>query len=96
MSNRISLDREEVDRLILLGMDLDRYQTQVIPDLQLRVGDLTGALRDLVGAVLAARQTPALVSHVDESIGRAQKVLVPTAVPEATGHSSIAPPTPRK
>jgi len=85
MSNRISLDREEVDRLILLGMDFDRYQTQVIPDLQQRVGELTRVLTDLVGAVLAARQDPALASHVDESIGKAQKVLVPTAVPAATG-----------
>ena len=84
MSNRISLDREEVDRLILLGMDFDRYQTQVVPDLQQTVGELTRALTDLVRAVLAARQSPALVSDVDESIGIAQKVLVPTAVPEAT------------
>jgi len=84
MSNRISLDREEVDRLILIGMDFDRYQTQVIPDVHQRVGELTRALTDLVRAVLAARQSPALVSDVDESIGIAQKVLVPTAVPEAT------------
>ena len=84
MSNRISLDRDEVDRLILIGMDFDRYQTQVIPDLQQRVGDLTRALTNLVGAVLAARQNPALASHVDESIGKAQTVLVPTAVPAAT------------
>ncbi len=28
MSNRISLDREAVDRTILIGMDVDRYQTQ--------------------------------------------------------------------
>ena len=85
MSNRISLDREEVDRLILLGMDFDRYQTQVIPDLQQRVGELTRALTDLVANVLAARQNTALARHVDESIGRAQKVLLPTVVPEATG-----------
>ena len=84
MSNRISLDREEVDRLILLGMDLDRYQTQVIPDLQQRVGELTRALSDLVAAVLAARQNPALASRVDESIARAQEVLVPKALPEST------------
>ena len=84
MSNRISLDREEVDRLILLGMDFDRYQTQVVPDLQQTVGELTRALTDLIGAVLAARQNPALASYVDESIGKAQKVLVPTAVPAAT------------
>jgi len=84
MSNRISLDREEVDRMILIGMDFDRYQTQVIPDLQQRVGELTRGLTDLVGAVIAARQNPALAIHVDDSIGRAQKVLVPTAVPEST------------
>jgi len=85
MSSRISLDREEVDRLILLGMDFDRYQTQVIPDLQQRVGELTRALTDLVANVLAARQNTALARHVDESIGRAQKVLLPTAVAEPTG-----------
>jgi len=66
-------------------MDFDRYQTQVIPDLQQRVGELTRALTDLVANVLAARQNTALGRHVDESIGRAQKVLLPTAVPEATG-----------
>lgn len=75
MSNRISLDREEVDRMILVGMEVDRYQTQVIPDLQQRVGELTRALTDLVGALGAARQNPALASHVDGSIARAQKVL---------------------
>jgi len=85
MSSRISLDREEVDRLILLGMDFDRYQTQVIPDLQQRVGELTRALTDLVANVLAARQNTALARHVDESIGRAQKVLLPTAVADPTG-----------
>jgi hypothetical protein len=90
MSNRISLDREEVDRLILLGMDLDRYQTQVIPDLQQRVGDLVGALTDLVGAVLAARQNPALASHVDESIRRAQKVLARTLGPNGRDASRDA------
>ena len=84
MSNRISLDREEVDRLILLGVDFDRYQTQVIPDLQQRVGDLTRALTNLVGAVLAARQNATLARHVDDSIGRAQKVLFPTAAPAST------------
>jgi hypothetical protein len=48
MSNRISLDREAVDRMILVGMDVDRYQTQVIPDLQQRVTELTRALKDLI------------------------------------------------
>jgi hypothetical protein len=60
MSNRILLDREAVDRMILIGMDFDRYQTQVIPDLQQRVGELTRALTELIGAVVAGRQNPAL------------------------------------
>jgi hypothetical protein len=75
MSNRISLDREEVDRLILLGIDFDRYQTQVIPDLQQRVVDLTRALEDLLRAVGAARQNPALASQVNAASSKAQKVL---------------------
>jgi hypothetical protein len=75
MSNRISLDREAVDRMILVGMDADRYQTQVIPDLQQRVGDLTRALEDLVGAVGAARQNPALASQLDAACSKAQKLL---------------------
>lgn len=75
MSNRISLDREAVDRMILVGMDVDRYQTQVIPDLQQRVGELTRSLKDLVGAVGAARQNPALASRVDGASSKAQMVL---------------------
>ena len=75
MSNRISLDRETVDHMILVGMDVDRYQTQVIPDLQQRVGELTQALKDLIGAVRAARQNPALATHLDSASVRAQKVL---------------------
>ena len=75
MSNRISLNREEVDRMILLGMDADRYQTQVVPDLQQRVSDLTRALRDLVAAVGAQRNNPALAALVDGACARAQKAL---------------------
>jgi len=75
MSNRILLDRETVDRMILIGMDVDRYQTQVIPDLQQRVAQLTRALKDLVRAVGDARQDPALASHVEGASSRAQQVL---------------------
>ncbi len=84
MSNRISLDRETVDHMILIGMDVDRYQTQVIPDLQQRVGELTRALKDLVGTVGAARQNPALASQVDGSSARAQKVLE-AGLPQTNG-----------
>jgi hypothetical protein len=75
MSNRISLDREEVDRMILLGMDADRYQTQVIPDLQQRVIDLVRALNDLVAAVGVERKNGGQAGQVADALARAQKVI---------------------
>ena len=85
MSNRISLNREEVDRMILLGMDADRYQTQVVPDLQQRVFDLTRALRDLVAAVGAERNNRALAALVDSACVRAQKLLDAAIQPTSGG-----------
>lgn len=75
MSNRISLNREEVDRMVLLGMDADRYQTQVIPDLQQRVIDLMRALNDLVTAVRAERKDGGPVGEVADALDRAQKAI---------------------
>ena len=75
MSNRISLNREEVDRMILLGMDADRYQTQVIPDLHQRVFALTRALEELVAAVGAERKDAAAAVQTDRACVRARKVL---------------------
>lgn len=42
--------RDEVDRLVMMRMDLDRYEGQLIPDLQQQVFDLTRALKGLVPA----------------------------------------------
>ena len=75
MSTRILVEREEVDRMILIGMDVDRYQTQVIPDLQQRVGELTRALKELVRALGVARQDPALAGQVEGASARAEQVL---------------------
>ena len=75
MSTRILVEREAVDRMIPIEMDVDRYQTRLIPDLQQRVGDLTRALKDLVGAVGVARQDPALASQVEGATATAQQVL---------------------
>jgi hypothetical protein len=49
-SSRVLMARDEVDRLILMRMDLDRYEAQLIPDLQQQVLDLTRALKGLVAA----------------------------------------------
>ena len=85
MNNRISLNREEVDRMILLGMDADRYQTQVVPDLQQRVSDLTRALKDLVGAVGAEGKNGAFSGQVDSARARAEKVLEAGLLPANGG-----------
>lgn len=85
MNNRISLNREEVDRMILLGMDADRYQTQVVPDLQQRVFDLTRALEDLVVAIGAERKNGALSRQVDAARATAEKVLEAGLLPTNGG-----------
>jgi hypothetical protein len=84
MSNRISMNREEVDRMILLGMDADRYQTQVIPDLQQRVIDLTRALNDLVVAVGVERKVGGPAGQVAAALASAQKV-IEAGLPPAHG-----------
>jgi hypothetical protein len=50
MNNRISLERDEVDRMVMLSLDFDRLQTQVVPDLQQRVYELKNALIALCAA----------------------------------------------
>jgi hypothetical protein len=42
--------RDEVDRLLMMRMDLDRYEAELIPDLRQQVLDLTRALKSLVEA----------------------------------------------
>ena len=71
--------------MILLGMDADRYQTQVVPDLQQRVFDLTRALKDLVGAVGADVKSAALSAQVAGARARAEKVLEAGLLPTNGG-----------
>jgi len=75
MAAKIPIDKETVERMIILGMDVDRYEAQVIPDLQARVGALTRALQDLVDAVREARQDPLSAVQVDAASTRAQLVI---------------------
>ena len=49
-NSRILTARDEVDRLVLMRMDLDRYEAKLIPDLREQVRDLTRALKALVAA----------------------------------------------
>lgn len=76
--DRIVMARDEVDRVILMKMDLDRYEAQLIPDLQQRVLDLTRALK---GMVVAAEDLS--LANRDEALACARRVLE-SALPPAT------------
>jgi hypothetical protein len=54
MSDRVVIERVEMDRL--MRIDLDRYEAQLIPDLQQEVLALRHALRRLVEAVREAER----------------------------------------
>ena len=62
---------------MLMQIDLDRYEAQLIPDLQQRVFDLTRALKGMV----AAAEDLSLANR-DEALARARRVL-----------ASLLPPT---
>lgn len=67
LSGRVVMPGDEIDPLILMRMDLDRYEGQVIPDLQAQVCDLTRALKGLVAAAgdmsLANREAALAIAH---------------------------------
>jgi len=70
MSARVWVDRNEMDRLVMMRTDVDRYEGQLIPDLQARVQDLTHAL-ELILAAVADSSSDNLV----EAMARARRVL---------------------
>ena len=72
MRARVSIDREELDRLVLMRMDVDRYEAQLVPDLNARVQDLTRALEILVAAAADSSQR-----NLAEAVARAKRVLQP-------------------
>ena len=51
MSDGVVIERDEMDRLVLMRMDLDRDEAQLVPDLQHETLDLHHALRRLVEAI---------------------------------------------
>jgi hypothetical protein len=80
MTDRVVIDRAEMDRFLLMRMDLDRYEAQLIPDLQQEAIALRHALRRLVEAVQDAERT----LHIDLSashhaaVREAQRLLAET------------------
>ncbi len=63
MSDKVVVDRDEMDRLVLMRIDLDRYEAQLIPDLYKENGALRKALQRLVEAVQEADQQVSLEAN---------------------------------
>jgi hypothetical protein len=77
MTEKVVVDREEMDRLLLMRMDLDRYEAQLIPDLQQEALALRHALRRLVEAVQEAERLFRLESNTSHraALHEAQSLL---------------------
>jgi hypothetical protein len=60
MRDKVIVGRQEMDRLVLMRMDLDRYEAQLIPDLQQENLALRHALRRLIEAVVEAESVLSL------------------------------------
>jgi hypothetical protein len=69
-NSKIVMARDELDRLVMMRMDLDRYEAQLIPDLQQQVLDLTRALKGLVAASGDTSR-----ANQEEALDRARRVL---------------------
>ena len=71
MRRRVPIDGEQLNRRLMpMGTDVDRYESQLIPDLNGRVRDLTVALEGLVAA--SADASPA---NLREALARARRAL---------------------
>lgn len=64
------MSRDEVDRFVLMRLDLDRYEAQLIPDLQQQVLDLTRALKGMVAAA-----DDVSVANREEALAAARRLL---------------------
>jgi hypothetical protein len=73
--SRVLMARDEVDRLVSMRMDLDRYEAQLVPDLQQMVFDLTRALKGLVAA-----SGDMSVANREEALAGARRVLAQAAL----------------
>jgi hypothetical protein len=69
-NGRDLIARDEIERLVLMRIDLDRYEAQPIPDLQQQVFDLTRALKGLVAA-----SGDMSVANRKEALATARRVL---------------------
>ncbi len=101
MSDRVAIGRDELDRLVLMRMDLDRYEAQLIPDLQQEALALRHALRRLVESVeeaeqllrLEARQSYRRALHDAQQLLRgddATSILGRSRTPQVADHTRLS------
>lgn len=69
-NGRMLISRDEMDRMVLMKTDLDRYEAELIPDLQQRVIDLTRALKAMVAAA-----DDVSAANRDEALAAARRIL---------------------
>jgi hypothetical protein len=62
LSEKVVINRDELDRLVLMRMDLDRYEAQLMPDLQQKVEALRHTGRRLVDTIQDGRAADQLGS----------------------------------
>jgi hypothetical protein len=78
LSEKVVIDRDELDRLVLKRVDLDPYEAQLIPDLQQEVDALRLILRRLVDADQGAEQLISLEATTESlrsAVHDAQRLL---------------------
>ena len=75
-NGRMLISKDEMDGMVLMKMDLDRYEAQLIPDLQQRVIDLTRALKAMVAAA-----DDVSVANRDEALATARRILASLDTP---------------
>lgn len=82
---RVVMAADEVERMMLAGRDVDRYETQVIPDLRERVRDLTVALSALIEAADGLRG-----DGLERAVAVSRRVLADGGTPLAGAPKDIS------
>jgi hypothetical protein len=92
MSEKVVLGRDEMDRLVLMRMDLDRYEAELIPDLYKENLALRHALRRLVQVIQEAdtQVSPDASNRHSAALHDAKRLLGECLPTSASAHAVAA------
>jgi len=92
MSEKVIVRRDEMDRLVLMRMDLDRYEAQLIPDLYKENLALRNALRRLVQVIQEAdtQVSPDASNRHSAAVHDAERLLGERLATNASAHAVAA------